>query len=104
MIYNKLVRDKIPEIIQKNGGKATFHQLSQEEYIRFLEQKLDEEVGEYHHDRTVEELADILEVVYALAAVHGCSKEELLAVYEKKHEERGGFEKRLLLIDSERGK
>ena len=103
MIYNKLVRDKIPEIIENKGGKATFRQLSQEEYIRFLEKKLDEEVGEYHRDKTVEELADILEVVYALAREHGCSREELLAVYESKHAERGGFEKRLLLIESERG-
>jgi NTP pyrophosphatase (non-canonical NTP hydrolase) len=50
-----------------------------------------------------EELADILEVVYALASLHSCTKEELLAVYDEKHEKRGGFEKRLLLIESERG-
>jgi predicted house-cleaning noncanonical NTP pyrophosphatase (MazG superfamily) len=103
MIYNKLIRDKIPEIIENNGGKAVIRQLSQEEFVRFLEMKLDEEAGEYHRDKTVEELADILEVLYALAAVHGCTKEELLAAYEKKHEQRGGFEKRLLLIESERG-
>lgn len=103
MIYNKLVRDKIPEIIENNGGKATFRQLSQEEYMIFLEEKLDEEVGEYHRDHTVEELADILEVVYALAAAQSCTKEELLAVYDEKHAQRGGFEKRLLLIESERG-
>ena len=104
MIYNKLIRDKIPEIIAQNGGKATFRQLSTEEYNHFLEMKLDEEVEEYHLDHTVEELADILEVVYALAKVHGCTREELLAVYEKKHVQRGGFDKRLLLMESERGK
>lgn len=104
MIYNKLIRDKIPEIIAQNGGKATFRQLSTEEYTHFLEMKLDEEVEEYHRDHTVEELADILEVVYALAKVHGCTREELLAVYEKKHAQRGGFDKRLLLMESERGK
>lgn len=103
MIYNKLIRDKIPEIIENNGGKAVIRQLSQEEYLKFLEAKLDEEVGEYHRDHTVEELADILEVVYALAKAYGCSKEELFAVYDKKHTQRGGFEKRLLLIESERG-
>lgn len=103
MTYNKLIRDKIPEMIEKNGGKAVIRQLSQEEFVRFLEMKLDEEVGEYHRDKTVEELADILEVVYALASLHSCSKEDLLAVYENKHEQRGGFEKRLLLIESERG-
>ena len=103
MTYNKLIRDKIPEMIEQNGGKAVIRQLSQEEFVRFLEIKLDEEAGEYHRDKTVEELADILDVVYALAAVQGCTKEELLAVYEKKHEQRGGFERRLLLIESERG-
>jgi predicted house-cleaning noncanonical NTP pyrophosphatase (MazG superfamily) len=103
MIYNKLIRDKIPEMIEQNGGNAVIRQLSQEEFVRFLEMKLDEEAGEYHQDKTVEELADILEVVYALAAVQGCTKEELLAVYNEKHEKRGGFEKRLLLIESERG-
>ena len=103
MTYNKLIRDKITEIIEQNGGKAVIRQLSHEEFVRFLEMKLDEEVGEYHRDKTMEELADILEVVYALASLHGCSKEELLAVYDEKHEKRGGFERRLLLIESERG-
>ena len=103
MIYNKLIRDKIPEMIEQNGGKAVIRQLSHEEFVRFLEMKLDEEAGEYHRDKTVEELADILEVVYALASLHGCTKEELLAVYDEKHEKRGGFKKRLLLIESERG-
>ena len=102
MIYNKLIRDKIPEMIEQNGGKAVIRRLSHEEFVRFLEMKLDEEAGEYHRDKTVEELADILEVVYALAAVHGFTKEELLAVYNEKHEKRGGFERRLLLIESER--
>ena len=85
MTYNKLIRDKIPEMIEQNGGNAVIRQLSQEEFVRFLEMKLDEEAGEYHRDKTVEELADILEVVYALAAVQGCTKEELLAVYNEKH-------------------
>lgn len=101
MIYNKLVRDKIPEIIEAKGGKAETRILSDEEYRMFLEAKLDEEAGEYHRDKTVEELADILEVVYALAASMGCTKEELLEIYEKKHGARGGFAKKILLISSE---
>lgn len=103
MIYNKLVRDKIPEIIAAKGGKAEIRQLSEEAYRAFLEAKLDEETGEFHREKNAEELADILEVVYALASAIGCSKEELLRIYEKKHNERGGFEKRILLISSERG-
>ena len=100
-IYNKLIRDKIPEIIESKGGKADIRTLSDEEYLVHLEAKLDEEVGEYHKDKTAEELADILEVVYALAESIGCSREELLEAYEKKHAARGGFEKKLFLIASE---
>ena len=102
MIYNKLVRDHIPQIIEETGGKAEIRILTDEEYRIFLEKKLDEEVGEYHREQNTEELADILEVVYALAASIGCTKEELNDVYRKKHEARGGFEKRILLISSEK--
>jgi predicted house-cleaning noncanonical NTP pyrophosphatase (MazG superfamily) len=102
MIYNKLVRDHIPQIIEETGGKAEIQILTDEEYRIFLEKKLDEEVGEYHREQNAEELADILEVVYALAASIGCTKEELNDVYRKKHEARGGFEKRILLISSEK--
>ena len=101
MIYNKLIRDKIPEMIEQNGGNAVIRQLSQEEFVRFLEMKLDEEVGEYHRDKTVEELADILEVVYALAENLGKSREELQEVYEKKHQERGGFRDRIYLLSND---
>lgn len=101
MIYNKLVRDRIPEVIEAGGGKAEIRILSDEEYALLLEAKLDEEVGEYHREKNAEELADILEVVYALAASIGCSREELLRIYQKKHETRGGFEKRVFLISSE---
>lgn len=100
-VYNKLVRDRIPEIIAHNGGKADIGVLSDEEYFHALEQKLDEEVGEYHRDKTIEELADILEVVYALAATAGCSREQLIDIYQKKHDARGGFDKKLFLISSE---
>ena len=99
--HNKLIRDYIPQIIESNGGKAKIRTLSDEEYARCLESKLDEEVGEYHLDKTVEELADILEVVYALAATLGCSREELERIYQEKHHMRGGFEQRLFLISTE---
>ena len=102
MIYNKLVRDNNPQIIEENGGKAEIRILSDEEYCTFLEAKLDEEVGEYHRDKTAEELADILEVVYALASSIGCSQEELQAIYQKKHDARGGFEKKIFLLSSEK--
>ena len=100
-LYHKLIRDHIPQIIESKGGKAQIRVLSDEEYPIYLEAKLDEEVGEYHRDKNVEELADILEVVYALAESIGCSKEELIKIYQKKHDDRGGFKKKLFLIVSE---
>lgn len=100
MEYHKLVRDKIPKIIAQNGGCAHIRQLSQEEYIAALETKLDEEVGEYHRDHNIEELADILEVVFSLSAAIG-SREALMEAYQKKHNSRGGFENRIFLISTE---
>ena len=100
-IYNKLVRDRIPAMIRAQGETPNIRILEQEEYLHHLEQKLDEEVAEYHRDKNPEELADILEVIYALAEGIGCSKEELQAVYEKKHGDRGGFRDRVFLISKE---
>ena len=62
-IYNKLVRDKIPELIESDGKKCVTHILSEKEYITALETKLDEEVAEYHADKNLEEMADVLEVL-----------------------------------------
>lgn len=99
--YHKLIRDRIPEIIDSTGRSAVIRTLSDEEYPIYLEAKLNEEVGEYHRDKTAEELADILEVVYALAANLGVSRDELMEIYQKKHDDRGGFEKKLFLISTE---
>lgn len=101
MNCNKLVRDKIPEIIESQGRKPTTRVMSEEEYFIHLERKLDEEVGEYHESKEIEELADILEVVYALSVAQGHSVKELMKVYEKKHNERGGFSKRIFLTTTE---
>ena len=101
MVYNKLVRDRIPEIIEAQGETPHTRILDDGEYLRCLEEKLDEEVAEYHRDQNAEELADILEVVYALAAAKGVSKEALLDTYRKKHQARGGFEQRIFLISKE---
>ena len=101
VIYNKLVRDRIPEIIEANGERPHIRILEQEEFLQHLEAKVDEEVGEYHRDKNAEELADILEVVFALAEANGCSRAELMEVYQKKHDARGGFGKRIFLISKE---
>ena len=97
--YNKLVRDRIPEIIQRNGQNCRTRILTDEEYIAALDAKLLEECAEYKDSRSIEELADIFEVLCAMAACHGFSKEELISAQEKKHAERGGFENRIFLID-----
>ena len=97
----KLVRDKIPMLIENSGEKPVVRILDENEYRSCLEAKLDEEVAEFHKDRNAEELADILEVVYALAESIGCTKEELLACYHKKHLERGGFRNRVFLEGKE---
>lgn len=91
-IYNKLVRDKITMIIEKDGKRAEIRIASKEETKLLLEEKLKEEVAEYMEDKNLEELADIMEVVFALAKSMGYSEEELIGVREKKREERGGFD------------
>ncbi|WP_353736241.1 nucleoside triphosphate pyrophosphohydrolase [Ruminococcus sp.] len=72
-VHNKLVRDKIPEIIEKAGKTPVTHILSEEEYITELDRKLNEECSEYQADKNIEELADMLEVMYAIAEARGWS-------------------------------
>lgn len=99
--YNKLVRDKIPEIIEQGGKRCRVEVLSDEDYLRMVDAKLDEELAEYHSDQNIEELADLLEVICAAAAARGYSREELERIRADKAEKRGAFEKKLLLIDVE---
>ena len=95
--YHKLVRDKIPEIIEKDGKQCECSVLSTEDYILLLDQKLDEELKEYQESKSMEELADLLEVIRAVAVARGSSIEEVEQIRIQKAEKRGGFEKRLLL-------
>ncbi len=95
--YNKLVRDRIPEIIETSGRSCAIEILSDEDYLRMLDAKLDEELAEYHKDQNIEELADLLEVIRAVTIARGHSLEELERVRAEKAAKRGGFEKRILL-------
>ena len=99
--YNKLVRDLIPEIIERSGKKCSIEILDDEEYIKSIDAKLDEELAEYHKDQNIEELADLLEVIYAAARARGCSKDELESIRAAKAQERGAFDKRILLKEVE---
>ena len=98
--YNKLVRDRIPEIIEASGKTCVTEILSDEDYLRMVDAKLDEELAEYHKDQNIEELADLLEVIHAAAIARGYTIEELEAVRTAKAEKRGGFEKKILLIET----
>lgn len=97
--YNKLVRDLIPEIIEASGKECRAKILSDEEYLRMLDAKLDEELREYHEEQNIEELADLLELIRAAAVARGYTPEELEAVRCEKAKKRGGFEKKIFLID-----
>lgn len=97
MKYDKLVRDRIPEIIAKDGKKAVTRILDDEEYKVYLEKKLDEEVAEFHESKALEEIADILDVVYALGSAYGYSLENLFVARIEKIAMRGGFRDKILL-------
>ena len=97
IIYNKLVRDKIPEIIETDGKTCETEILSEAKYIEMIDAKLDEELAEYHKDQNLEELADLLEVIHAAAVARGYSIEELEELRSKKAEKRGGFRDKVFL-------
>jgi len=100
ILYNKLVRNRIPELIESQFEFPEYIILDDESYEKMLEEKLDEEVREYHQDKTIEELVDILEVVIALCESRGFSKEELIKIYQNKHQEKGGFSDKIYLVSN----
>ncbi|WP_042224284.1 nucleoside triphosphate pyrophosphohydrolase [Oceanobacillus manasiensis] len=103
--YNKLVRDKIPEIIKNSGKDLKTKILSEDRYIKKLKLKLNEEVTEYQDATTdneaIEELADVLELMHALASIHGASIEEVEKLRKEKAVKRGGFKDKIFLIEVE---
>ena len=101
MVYNKLVRDKIPQIITEAGKMCTTEVLKEDVYLQKLDEKLSEELAEYQESKSLEELADLLEVMAAVVKARGYTWEELERIRVRKREKRGGFEERILLIESE---
>ena len=95
--YHKLVRDRIPEIIEADGKTCICETLSHEDYLRLLDEKLNEELAEYQASKSLEELADLLEVMQAVVKARGWTEEELEQVRADKVAKRGGFEKKILL-------
>jgi predicted house-cleaning noncanonical NTP pyrophosphatase (MazG superfamily) len=104
-VYNKLVRDRIPEIIHNTGKDFTTRTLNKEEYILELKKKSFEELEEYmnaqNNEEAVEELADLLEIIYAFAEYHGQSFYSIEEIRRRKFEQRGGFREKIFLIDVE---
>lgn len=102
-VYNKLVRDKIPQVIESNGKSFRTRILKEVEYRQELDVKLREESEEYLQAKdkreALEEMADMLEVIRSLAALHGASCEQLEAIRADKAAARGGFKDRIYLID-----
>ena len=97
MSYGKLVRDKIIDIIRKNGETPKYHTLSDEDYLEELHKKVFEEANEFIEEDGPEELADLLEVLYAIAKHKNINLEEVEQIRLTKREKRGGFEDRIYL-------
>ena len=97
IIHEKLVRDRIPEIIENAGKRCRIRILEEEEYLAALDAKLLEELAEYQADKSMEELADLLEVMMAIAEARGHSFAEVEAIRREKAEKRGGFRQRIWL-------
>ena len=96
-LYHKLVRDRIPEIIEADEKTCICETLSHEGYLRLLDEKLNEEMAEYQESKSLEELADLLEATQAVVKARGRTEEELEQVRADKVAKRGGFEKKILL-------
>lgn len=101
-IYNKLVRDKIPENIDKmEGRKPNYKILEDEEYIEELDKKLFEEAHEFIEEHSVEELVDLMEVVYTIMKINNISINDVENARKIKKDKKGGFNDRIYLIDVE---
>lgn len=103
-VYNKLVRDNIPEIIRNNNETPIIKTLSNDEYLRALKSKLQEEVDEFLESNDIAELADILEVVDALSTANNSSLNEVMDIKIQKAKKNGKFENKIFLIEVQENK
>lgn len=96
-VYDKLVRDRIPEIIESSGNKCEIEVVSDEVALEYLYKKLNEEVSELLEDKNLDEIADVMEVLFAIGSKYGYSEEDVLNRRNEKKDARGGFEGNLIL-------
>ena len=96
-VYDKLVRDRIPEIIESSGNKCEIEVVSDEVALEYLYKKLNEEVNELLEDKNLDEIADVMEVLFAIGSKYGYSEEDILDRRNEKKDSRGGFENNLIL-------
>lgn len=105
LVHNKLVRDRIPEIIEKSGKLYTSRILDDQEYLGELRKKVFEDLDEYIHSKsqseTIAELVDVLDVIYALADYHGVTIDEIENIRKQKAREKGGFKQKVYLMEVE---
>lgn len=104
-VYNKLVRDRIPQVIESSGSKFSTRTLDKSEHLSEIKNKLYEEVKEFeatdNRKDALEELADILELIHAALPIHEATYEELEQIRLAKKEKRGGFNEGIYLIEVE---
>lgn len=100
MIHNKLVRDKIPDIILSRGVMPKTHTANEVEYWQKLKEKLTEEVDEFKSDESIEEMADVMEVINAICEYKGFDKNRIESLRAEKAQKRGVFKERVILEES----
>jgi len=100
MKYNKLVRDKIPEHIKSEGRLPITHIANNKEYGKKLKEKLQEEIKEFFKNETIEEMADIQEVINAICCYKRFNKKKLESIRKKKAKDRGAFKKKIILEEA----
>lgn len=95
--YNKIVRDNIPTIIENNGSKCEIEIVSNEEALSYLYAKLIEEVNEFLESKDIHEIADVIEVLYAICDKMKITRAMLETIRQQKEKENGGFENNIIL-------
>jgi predicted house-cleaning noncanonical NTP pyrophosphatase (MazG superfamily) len=99
--YRKLIRDKVPDILEAEGVKATYHKADHDEFEIELLEKLREEVIEFKNAKSIDELVDLLETLDTVIAFYEWKQEDIITLKNEKRAEKGGYSKQLILDKTE---